>query len=231
MLSVQIQKVRDEIHNSAIKYDKNPAEIQIIAVTKTHSVSVIKEAIRHGLDFIAESKVQESEMKIPALLGLYKEFHFIGHLQSNKINKILALKPSLIQSIDKFSTAEKLNLTLKKMNLTQNILIEVNTSGEINKNGVCPTKCSELIKQISELEYIKIKCLMTIGSFSEDENKISRCFKSLKELFETEKALSRANVDMKYLSMGMSNDFQIAIKEGSNMLRLGSIFFGERIKR
>ena len=231
MLKLQIDCVKKEVFECATRCGRSPEEIKLIAVTKTHPVSLIKEALENGIDYIAESKVQEAEGKIPELKSLYKEFHFIGHLQSNKINKLLALNPVLIHSIDKYSTAKKLNeaISLSEIGTTKNgidILIEVNTSGEESKNGIKPSECLDLIKQIDDLEYVKVRGLMTIGALTNDEKAIRKCFVTLRELFE--KAKSHFPETMKYLSMGMSGDFKIAIEEGSNMLRLGSILFGEK---
>ena len=203
-------------------------DVKLLAVTKTHSVETIRTALENGIEYIAESKVQEAEQKIPKLVDCYKEFHFIGHLQTNKINKLLSLKPILIHSIDKFSTAEKLNQASRNINRTQDILIEVNTSCEDNKNGVNPKDLSELIRQIDDLEYIKVKGLMTIGANTIDEKCIRKCFIKLRELFEKEKGKNHYSTQMLVLSMGMSSDFKIAIEEGSNILRLGSVLFGER---
>ena len=208
--------------------DRQQDEVKLLAVTKTHSCEAIKTALENGIEFIAESKVQEAEFKIPELAGMYKEFHFIGHLQSNKINKLLSLKPDLIHSIDKLSTAEKLNQALRDLNRKQDILIEVNTSGERSKNGIEPEYLSELMKQIEDLEYINVKGLMTIGAFTDDEKIVRRCFRCLRELYEKEKRKKYLSIQMLYLSMGMSSDFKIAIEEGSNILRLGSVLFGER---
>jgi len=218
--------IRDEINKCAIACGRVPEEIKLLAVTKTHSIDVIKKALASGIEYIAESKVQESEEKIPALEGLYKEFHFVGHLQSNKINKLLAMKPTLIHSIDKFSTAERLNKAVTTHNV--DILIEINTSGEESKNGIKPSDAAELIKQIDDLEFVNVKGLMTIGALTDDEKTIRKCFVTLKELFEKEKSRNYFSTEMKYLSMGMSSDYKIAIQEGSNIVRLGSIIFGER---
>ena len=281
MLKTRIDRLLDEINECVAKSERQIDDIQLVAITKTHSVETIKEALFNGIKHIGESRVQESEEKIPELIGLYETFHFVGHLQSNKINKLLALKPALIHSIDKFSTAERLNQAIERMNsecgfaslttvcekntsqpppnpsnlegrlfgatpqspnhsskacLTttegrlyrQDVLIEVNTSGEDSKNGIKPSECAELIKRIDELEYVNVKGLMTIGALTENEDEVRRCFALLKELFEIEKDKRYITSEMKYLSMGMSSDYQIAIQEGAHIIRLGSIIFGER---
>ena len=228
MIINRIDRLKQEIAECVLACNRRLDEVKLLAVTKTHSVDIIKNALCNGIEFIAESKVQEAEQKIPQLDGLYKEFHFIGHLQSNKINKLLCMKPVLIHSIDKFSTAEKLNQALKLINQEQDILIEVNASGEDSKNGVDPKNLSEILKQIDDLEYINIKGLMTIGAFTADERIVRKSFIYLRELFEKEKGKNYSSAQMVYLSMGMSSDFKIAIEEGAHILRLGSVLFGER---
>ena len=140
----------------------------------------------------------------------------------------MKLNPALIHSIDKFSTAKKLNEYLSKKDKKQNILIQVNTSEEQSKFGIKPDETLDLIKNISSLSHLKIRGLMTIGIFSDDENKIRKCFQILRELFEKIKAEKIPNVEMKYLSMGMTNDFEIAIREGANIIRIGTAIFGTR---
>jgi len=229
LIQEKIQVIKENIHNCAIKCSRDPNGIKLLAVTKTHPVSVINEAIQSGIEYIAESKVQEAEGKVSFIKC--KEFHFIGHLQSNKINKLLALNPCLIHSIEKFSTAEKLNEAVKQQNKIQEILIEVNTSGEPSKHGVKPDECTKLIEMIDKLENIKVMGLMTIGVLSNDEKVIRKCFSTLRELFEAVKTKNYTRTKMKYLSMGMSDDYMIAIEEGSNLLRIGSGIFGIRNKR
>ena len=243
MLKIRIDRLLNEINECTLKSGRRVEDVQLVAITKTHSIETIKEALNCGIKHIGESRVQESEEKIPQLKGFYETFHFVGHLQSNKVNKLLFMKPTLIHSIDKFSTAEKLNQAIERMNRAsttpyslqlggelyrQDVLIEVNTSNEDSKNGIKPSGCAELIKRIDDLEYVRVKGLMTIGALTEKEDEIRRCFSLLRELFEREKCGRYITSEMKYLSMGMSSDFQIAIQEGSNLIRLGSIIFGER---
>jgi len=218
---------------------KDPATIKLIAVTKTYPVNTILDALQNGIEYIAESRVQECETKIPLLKNKYKEFHFIGHLQTNKIAKLLSLSPTLIHSVDKYSTAEKINQVLENTITDaingvptlrrQDILIEVNTSGEPQKNGISPDQLPELLQKISQLQHIKIKGLMTISQQTTDEQTIRQNFRLLKQLFDDiQKSSQSPNIEIQYLSMGMSDDFNIAIEEGSNMLRIGTAIFGQR---
>ncbi len=228
-IKIKIESLRWQIEKAVSKVDKTASDIKLIAVTKTQSAETIEEALQNGIQFIGENKIQEAEQKIPILKGKYKEFHFIGHLQSNKIKKIIPLQPTLIHSIDKFSTAKKIDDFIAKHNLQiQNILIQINTSDEMSKFGIYPTETSQLIKQISELPNIRIKGLMTIGVFTNNEKNIRKCFQILKQLFEKIKQQKIPRVEMKYLSMGMSNDYKIAIEEGANIIRVGTAIFGTR---
>ena len=145
-LGNDIDLIRERINKAAIKAKRDPKNIKLLAVTKTRSIETIEEALLNNIEFIGENKVQEAENKIPFLKVKFKEFHFIGHLQSNKINKLMKLKPVLIHSIDKYPTAEKLNNYLKQHSLTQDVLIEVNTSNEENKFGIIPDETIPFIK-------------------------------------------------------------------------------------
>lgn len=204
-------------------------DIQLLVVTKTHSPEIVDEVILAGAQFIGENKIQEAENKLSKLKEKYTEFHFIGHLQSNKIKKIMALKPTLIHSIDKISTARKLNNYLETNKITQDILIQINTSGETSKSGINPEETEDFIQDLAQLNNIKVKGMMTIGLNSKDEIKIRAGFNELKTLFDKYKTNSYSNIEMKYLSMGMTSDFEIAIEEGANILRIGSAIFGNRI--
>ncbi len=228
MFKETIDKIKNEVYKIVNACGRNSEDIKILAVSKTHPIDIVKLSLEQGIEFIAENKVQEAESKIPYLKGLYREFHFIGHLQSNKINKLLSLKPDLIHSVDKLSTLYKLENALTKLNDCQEVLIEVNTSGEDSKNGITPNELSDFLREADKLKFIKIKGLMTIGTLTEDEVEIRRCFRQLKELFEFHKRINYINVEMKYLSMGMSGDYKIAIEEGSHIIRLGSIIYGNR---
>ena len=202
-------------------------DVTLVAVTKTHPVSVIESALQCGIEHIGENKVQEARKKIPLLKVPYKAFHFIGHLQSNKINQLLQLNPYLIQSVHSLELAEKLHSALETNNRTQDILIQINSSGETSKNGFSFAEAKDAIWRISSYSTLQIKGLMTIGRLAEAE--VSRpLFVRMKSLFEEIKTLNIPKVEMQYLSMGMSDDYVQALEEGSNMLRIGTALFGER---
>ncbi len=219
-----VKKIEDVCEAKGIR----PETIKLVVVTKTHPVEVINEALEAGAKYIGENKIQESQDKLPELAGKYEEFHFIGHLQSNKIKHLMPLKPSLIHSIDKFSTAEKLSKYCLKNDLVQDILIQVNTTEEDSKSGTGEDQVVDLIKKVGQLANLKIKGLMTIGLFAEDAEVTRPYFRNLKRIFDYVKSLQIDNVEMRYLSMGMTHDFEIAIEEGANIVRIGSAIFGAR---
>ena len=226
MIFANLQKVKENINSTLRKIGDPDRDVKLIVVTKTHSPEVIDEAIASGAEFIGENKVQEAELKLSKLQNSYKEFHFIGHLQSNKINKLLKLNPSLIHSLDKLSTAEKLNEVTSKMGKTQQVLVQINTSEEVSKSGASKDYAYNLVKSISELSNLQVVGLMTIGSLDANPECTKKCFEYLKKLFEECKEISTAK--MQWLSMGMSGDYQLALECGANMLRVGSSVFGQR---
>ncbi|HNQ43940.1 MAG TPA: YggS family pyridoxal phosphate-dependent enzyme, partial [Candidatus Cloacimonadota bacterium] len=164
----------------------------------------------------------------PMITSPYRGFHFIGHLQTNKINQLLSLKPLLIHSIDSVYLAEKLHLALGRTNRTQDILIQVNTTREEQKSGVTFENARDTIWRIAAYSTLKIKGLMTIGKLHPNPEISRPYFKQLKELFDEFQKADIPSMEMQHLSMGMSHDWKIAVEEGSNMIRIGSAIFGER---
>ncbi len=222
------KNIEEKIKQCCIKLNKSPNSVKLITVTKTHPAEVVKEALAAGAKYIGENKIQDSKNKLPLLAGLYEEFHFIGHLQSNKIKDLIPLKPSLIHSIDKYSTAEKLSKYCEKHNVLQDILVQVNITQENSKSGAGEKEVYDLVEKISQLPNIKIKGLMTIGLFNPDPEVTRPYFRTLKSIFDNIKKAELQNVDMDYLSMGMTHDFEVAIEEGANIVRIGSAIFGAR---
>ncbi len=222
-LKERIEKIRARIAKAA-----NGKDVKMIAVTKNHSAHYIQEALSEGIDIIGENRVQEAEEKLPRLEGQFTEFHFIGHLQTNKIRKLLPLNPTLIHSLDKITTAVKLNAILQEVDRHQDVLIEVNTSGEDSKEGIQPEELLPMLKELSPLTHLHVKGLMTIAPFTGDEQEIRKSFRLLRGLYDQVAGESIENIEMKYLSMGMSHDFEIAIEEGANIVRIGTAIFGSR---
>lgn len=223
-----IKRVQEKIGNKLNELGRATDEVTLVAVTKTHPVEMIEEALRSGIGHIGENKVQEALRKIPMLEVPYQGFHYIGHLQSNKINNLLSLKPMLIHSVDSLYIAQKLNRSLGSKNLIQDILVQVNTTAEESKSGVSFDNAQDMVWQIAALPCLRIRGLMTIGLMSIDAERTRPYFKQLRELAAKISGEAIPGVEMKYLSMGMSDDYLVALEEGSNMLRLGSVLFGAR---
>ena len=205
------QKIQRDIKNITDR------KITIVAVTKNRSVEQINELIEAGVVDIGENRWQEAKGKIAGLSPNTTK-HFIGRLQTNKVRDVVA-HFDMIQSVDRLKLAKKISDECAKIDKIMPILIQVNTSNEPQKGGVSPGDVEGLIEDVVKLPNIQIQGLMTIGLMSDDEEKIKVCFRRLKKLFDTIK------IPMKYLSMGMSSDYQIAIEEGANMVRIGRKLF------
>lgn len=220
------------IHNRMIKAcekaNRNKGEVRLLLATKTVAPDYINFALQQGETLIGENKVQELKQKCSSVKKMNPEVHFIGHLQSNKINEVIKWA-SCVESIDRLSIAQKLQKRLALENKEIDILIQVNTSFEESKFGVAPNETIELIKNIATLKNIHIKGLMTIGLLSSKSNEIRKCFQLLKKIQNEVKSLNIPNVEMNELSMGMSNDLEIAIEEGATIIRVGTAIFGDRI--
>lgn len=218
------RKITDDIGHSAASSGRDPSEIRIIAVTKTHPVETVQAAIDCGIQLFGENRIQEARQKIPELSGDFS-FHLIGHLQSNKAREAVELF-DLIHSIDKLSTVAKVNREAERIQKVQDVLVQVNTSFEESKSGVKPEETAELCSQISKLDNISLRGLMTIGPFTSDIGKIRNSFRMLKKLQDD--IYRTRSLTLTELSMGMSSDYTIAIEEGATMVRVGSAIFGER---
>lgn len=224
-----IAVLKERIKNACTGNSRNPDEIKLLLATKTVAAKRIKTALQAGHTLIAENKVQELKEKYEALREIPHINHFIGHLQTNKIKDVLKYDVSCIQSLDRLDLAEKLDQRLAFENKTIEVLLQVNTSSEQSKFGVYPDHTIELVKQVSKLENLKIKGLMTIGLFSAETEKVRKCFQLLKEIQQQIIALDIPNVEMQELSMGMSGDLETAIEEGATIIRVGMAIFGKRI--
>jgi pyridoxal phosphate enzyme (YggS family) len=229
-IAANLAVVQRRIDMACLKAGRNSNDVRLLLATKTVDPQTIKIALRTGYTLIAENKVQEIKAKFEALKEVPHENHFIGHLQSNKIAELLKYNILCIQSIDDFEKASRLNQRLIFERKTMRILVQVNTSGEVSKFGVHPDRAVELIRQIANLDAITVDGLMTIGLFSTDQDKVRACFKRLKQISHEVSLLEIPNVQMNELSMGMSNDLEIAIEEGATIVRVGTAIFGERPK-
>lgn len=222
-IAQQIEQVRKKIAAVCEKCNRNPDEVSLVAVTKNVEVDRILQATDGGIEIIGENRVQEAWQKFEQI-GSKVQWHFVGHLQTNKVKKVLRFA-DLIQSVDSFRLAQEIQNQAEKVDRNVNILIQVNTSGEESKYGFARQETIEAVDAISKFSNLNVKGLMTIGEFSNDSNRVRSCFRELRELGE--KAKEKV-VDISILSMGMTSDFELAIEEGSTMVRIGRSIFGER---
>jgi hypothetical protein len=185
------------------------------------------EAIREGVKIIGEARVQEAIGKFHQIGRGGVEWHLVGHLQRNKAKRAVEIF-DLIHSVDTASLASEIDRRARAIGKVQRILIQVNVSGESTKFGIPPSEVLSTILQIRELPNIKIQGLMTIAPLTKMEEKVRMCFRGLRELFDDIKRKSLDGIEMRYLSMGMTDDFEVAIEEGANMVRIGRAIFGER---
>lgn len=217
-------EITTQIRNKCKDLNINYESITLIAVSKTFPSTYVDFLFRHGHYNFGENKVQELVQKYDELKNENINWHLIGHLQTNKVKYIVNFV-HLIHSVDSFKLAEEIQKRAVNLNKKINILIQVNISGENSKSGISPSEVKNLAKNISKLENINLQGLMTIGSLTDDRKLIRKNFKDMKNLYDE---LLIDYTDFKYLSMGMSSDFDIALEEGANMLRIGSSIFGKR---
>ncbi|RQD66928.1 MAG: YggS family pyridoxal phosphate-dependent enzyme [Tindallia sp. MSAO_Bac2] len=218
--------VENKIQEALQKSGDPDRDVHIIAVTKTISTETIRCAMKSGLTNLGENKVQELVSKYEQI-GSGPNWHMIGHLQRNKV-KYIVDKVSLIHSMDSLSLAEEINKKAGKVKRDIDVLVQVNVSGEESKFGVDPESALDLIESMETMQWVRIKGLMTMAPFTANQQVTRDCFKRLFELREKIWSMNFNNAEMKYLSMGMSNDYQTAVEEGSNMVRIGSAIFGNR---
>ena len=221
-------QIEENISLAAQKAGKKREDIIFLAATKTVEPVYINHAISCGLKYIGENRVQELLAKYDYYDLENASLHFIGHLQSNKIRQIVG-KVQLIQSVDSIKLAKEISRQCQLKNTSTDILVEVNIGGEENKSGVEPERLEELLCEISALDNISVKGLMTIPPICDEKSEIRKYFSRMNKLFIDIKAKKLDNVSMQILSMGMSSDYQEAILEGANMVRVGSALFGPRI--
>ena len=219
-----LEVINEKIKKAALKANRNPQEIKLVAVTKTATIEQIKEAISAGVKIIGENKVQEGKEKYQ-ILSADIEWHLVGHLQTNKVKYAIEIF-DLIHSVDSIKLAKEIDRRSLQFGMITNVLVEVNVSGEETKYGIKSEEVEPFLKEISEFSRIKVRGLMTITPIAEDKEEVRPYFRKLRELFEKIKIKNIKNIRMDYLSMGMTEDFEVAIEEGANMVRIGRGIFG-----
>jgi len=219
-----LEIINEKIKKAALKVERNPEEIKLVAVTKTATIEQIEEAIKAGVKIIGENKVQEAKEKYQIITADI-EWHLVGHLQTNKVKYAVEIF-DCIHSVDSIKLAEEIDKRSLQFGKTTNVLVEVNVSGEETKCGIKPEEVEPFLKEISKFSRIRVRGLMTIAPIVEDKEEVRPYFRRLRELSKEIKSKNIKNVKMDYLSMGMSEDFEIAIEEGANMVRIGRGIFG-----
>ena len=227
-ISENLKFIRNKINEAAVKSGRDENAVRFMAVTKTVDPVYINHAINCGIDLIGENKVQEFLSKKDALRLDGVEKHLIGHLQSNKVRKIIT-EVDLIQSVDSLSLAQEIERQAEKNNMLANVLVEINVGGEESKTGLDKSLLAETVAQIAEMKHIRIKGLMTIPPICGSSSELTKFFNEMYNLFIDIGAQKLDNVSMEILSMGMSGDYEEAILCGSNLVRVGSAIFGPRI--
>ena len=219
-----LEIINEKVKKAALKTNRTPNEIKLVAVTKTATVEQIKEAISVGVKIIGENKVQEAKEKYQ-ILSTDIEWHLVGHLQTNKVKYAIEIF-DLIHSVDSIKLAKEIDKRSLQFGMITNVLVEVNVSGEETKYGIKPEEVEPFLKGISEFSRIRVRGLMTIAPIVEDKEEVRLYFRKLRELSKEIKKKNIKNIRMDYLSMGMTEDFEVAIEEGANMVRIGRGIFG-----
>lgn len=222
-----INSIKDRIASACLKAGRNPADVQLIAVSKTKPISAILEALKCGhLDF-GENRMQELSEKMSTLDDASISWHMIGTLQSNKI-RFIAERVDWIHSVGKISHFKEIEKRAKNTNRTINTLIQVNISGESQKDGCEPEEISKILDFTKNLSHVKVCGLMGMATFVDDPELVRPEFQLLNKLFQEHQRYNGGNIQLDQLSMGMSADMEVAIEEGATMVRIGSDIFGSR---
>lgn len=222
--------LKERVREAAERVGRKPQEIEIVAVTKQVPVPRIREAVDLGLTSIGENRAQELLEKFKELgqetAGTRISWHFVGHLQTNKVKQIIHFT-DLIHSLDRLNLAEEIDKRAQQIGKIQSVLVQVNVAGEKGKFGIFPADVVSFIGEVKRFSSLKIEGLMTMAPFFTEKELARPIFRKLRELFEKLKQ-QYPDLPLRYLSMGMTNDFEVAIEEGSNMIRIGTAIFGRR---
>jgi PLP dependent protein len=222
-----VQSVLDMISKVAKQSGRNAESVKLVAVSKAVNVERIVRALEAGVHFLGENKVQEGMEKGAQLGGYSYEFHLIGPLQKNKVNKAVATF-DWIETVDSFDLAKRIDRACEGLNKVIPVLVQVNLAKEQTKSGVLEEELSGLVDLMAKLQHISLRGLMTIPPFSENPEEVRPYFRRLRELAERVNDLKIETVSMQELSMGMSHDYSIAIEEGATIVRVGTAIFGDR---
>ncbi len=222
-IRTNIGQVRDKIGKAAQRSGRDASAVTLIAVTKTHEEEAMREAVDAGITDIGENKAQEVRQKYP-LLQRDVHWHFIGHLQRNKVKYVID-KVAMIHSVDSLSLAREISKRAERLDRVMPALVEVNVSGEKSKHGLVPDDVRSFLEEVKDLPGIRFQGLMTMAPYVEDPEQTRPVFRALRELQET---LLSQGYQLEVLSMGMTNDFEVAVEEGATHVRVGTAIFGVR---
>jgi hypothetical protein len=226
-LKKRLENVIARIRRSAVECGRDPETIRLVAVSKTMAINTVEQAIRAGATILGENFIQESRKKIDALSSFPVSWHFIGHLQTNKAKYAVKLF-DLIHSVDSLKLAIELDKRAININKIQQVLLQVNISKESSKSGVSVSNAITLLKDISRLENLSVRGLMTMPPFFNDAGKVRPYYIALRDLRDQIREEAIPNISMEELSMGMTGDFEVAIEEGATLVRIGTAIFGKR---
>ena len=223
----RLEHIKQRIRQTAESCKRDADSVRLVAVSKTIAADIVKEAIEAGITILGESYVQEARAKFKALVQYPVSWHFIGHLQSNKAKYAVRLF-DLIHSVDSLKLARELDQQARKVDKIQQILVQVNIGAEDTKSGISTDEASRLVAEISQLKNLAVKGLMTMPPYFYQPEKAQPFFAALREMRDQIKEQSLPHVSLDELSMGMTGDFEVAIKEGATLVRIGTAIFGER---
>jgi len=223
-IAENLERVREQISQAVAKSGRSSDDVELVVITKTHPAELVREAIEAGQILFGESRVQEARVKISELPSNI-HWHFVGHLQKNKVRQALPLF-ELLQSVDSLALAEDINRIAEEAGMHPRVLLEVNVAGEGSKFGFAPDKLREQIDELLALPRLSILGLMTIPPLAEEAEASRKYFVQLREL--RDRLQTEFRVDLAQLSMGMTQDFLVAVEEGATLVRVGTAIFGER---
>ena len=227
MIKENLLQIRERIRQAAVRSDRDPATVNLVAVSKTVPTYRVRKAIAAGLTVFGENYIQEAREKIETLASHPVTWHFIGHLQSNKAKYAVRLF-ELIHSVDSLKLARELDKQARKRNKVQSILIQVNIAREDNKSGVTEEEAPELVREVRQLSNLSVRGLMTMPPFFNAPEKVRPYFRALRELRDRIEGMKMEKLVLPELSMGMTGDFEAAVEEGATLVRIGTAIFGDR---
>ena len=222
-----VRRIRAEMERAARAAGRDPGDIQLLAATKMNDAQRVRAAVEAGVDCCGENRVQELLEKLPQGAYTGKPVHFIGHLQTNKVNKVVG-RVDLIESVDREELLAAIDRAAARLGVTQRILLEVNIGAEESKSGFTPAGAVEMASRMAEFPHCRLEGLMAIPPISEEPGGNTKYFAQMRQLLVDIRAKKYDNVSMACLSMGMTDDFPDAIAQGSTLIRVGTAIFGAR---